>query len=291
LSRGEVYRRFDKEPVAAMPQPDLTVPRATCSPGDPSQGLIECLATYLAPLFVTDTDDLPAARLMAIRAMISYRPGMKADFIAVARSIALSMSALAALSRAATEDMPAALRLRYFGVANALGRSAEQGERTMERRCRQGADVARRGAGAAGDEIPEAPGDDFGACEPGPDDRGILGLGEEELAAGEAAVAEAMLEFTSRRVTAAPPAGADAGSDTTAGSRTASDGGGVGGAKTELAAMISASQRLGAIRQLERGFERNLGGQQELGQAPGGGARVRLPYRHETAAVRPEVPI
>ncbi len=282
-----------------MPQPDLTVPRATCSPGDPSQGLIECLATYLAPLFVTDTDDLPAARLMAIRAMISYRPGMKADFIAVARSIALSMSALAALSRAATEDMPAALRLRYFGVANALGRSAEQGERTMERRCHQGADVARRGAGAAGDEIPEAPGDDFGACEPGPDDRGILGLGEEELAAGEAAieaaieaaVAEAMLEYTSRRVTAAPPAGADAGSDTTAGSRTASDGGGVGGAKTELAAMISASQRLGAIRQLERGFERNLGGRQGPWQAPGGGAGVRLHYGHETAAVRPEVPI
>jgi hypothetical protein len=101
-----------------------------------------------------------------------------------------------------------------------------------------------------------------------------------------------MLEYTSRRVTAAPPAGADAGSDTTAGSRTASpEGGGVGGAKTELAAMISASQRLGAMRELERGFERNLGGQQELGQAPGGGARVRLPYGHETAAVRPEVPI
>ncbi len=279
-----------------MPHPDLTVPRATCSPGDPSQGLIECLADYLAPLFVAVTGDLAAARLMAIRAMISYRPGMKADFIAVARSIALSMSALAALSRAATEDMPAALRLRYFGVANALGRSAEQGERTMERRRRQGTDVARPGAGAVADEIPEAPVDDRGACEPGADDRGILGLGEEELAAGEAAieaaVAEAMLEYTSRRVTAAPPAGADAGSDTTAGSRTASpEGGGVGGAKTELAAMISASQRLGAMRELERGFERNLGGQQELGQAPGGGARVRLPYGHETAAVRPEVPI
>jgi hypothetical protein len=290
-----------------MPHPDVTRPLAAFAPGDPSHGLIECLADYLAPLFSADPDDRPAARMMAIRAMISYRPEMQADFIAVARSVAFSMSALAALSRAATEEMPPALRLRYFSVANALSRSADQSERTMERRRRQ-LTGERTAAGAVAEMSDTGfnggmPLDEPGACDPEPDDLEIIpGLGKEELAAGEAAieaaVAEAMLEYTSRCMPAVPAADGSAGSPrtadsagTTAASPKAPEGGGaVGGAKSELAA-ISVSQRFGAMRQREREFERSLGAQRGLGQAAAGGERVRFPYGHETAAARPEVPI
>jgi hypothetical protein len=249
--------------------------------------------------------------------MISDRPEMKADFIAVARSISFSMSALAALSQAATEEMPAALRLRYFGVATALSRSADQSERMVERRRRQSTDVAKRRAARAetAGEVPEegyagdVPVDERGACDPGPDDLEMPGLGKEELAAGEAAieaaVAEAMLEYTSRCMPARPPAEASAGPDLAAASLTAPESGGAGGAnpvsrdasmpkggaKSELAAIISVSQRLGAVPRREPGFEGNFGVQRGLGQEPVGGKRVRLPYGHEPAAMRPEVPI
>jgi hypothetical protein len=301
-----------------MSHPDVTEPPTTIPPSDPSQGLIECLADYLAPLFVADPDDQPAARLMAIRAMISYRPEMHADFIAVARSISFSMSALAALSRAATDEMPPALRLRYFGMASALSRSADESERTMERRRRRF--MAQRLAGTSGvsGEIPEAgyaggmPTGERASSDRGLDDVGILNLGREELEAGEAtieaAVAEAMLEYTSRR-TGAPSIDASAASSRTADKsetaiapQPAMPEGVVNPvskdalvpqrcAKSELAAIISVSQRLGAIRQQEQGFERNLSAKREFGPGPTQGERFRSPNVREPAAVHPEDPV
>jgi hypothetical protein len=176
---------------------------------DPADGLIDRLANYLAPLFVTNTRDLPVARLMAVRTIASYQPETQADFINIARSISSSMSALAALRRAAAEDMPPALQLRYFGSANSLSRSADQSERTMERRrryqhaCTSPVPQTRTGAQCAG----------TAAVDPGTGDREIQGSGEARFAdrgigdaeiaelevgegAIEAAVAEAMLQYT-----------------------------------------------------------------------------------------------
>ena len=104
-------------------------------PADTRAGLIDRLASYLAPFFDTNPHDLPAAHLTAVRAIASYQPETQADCMNIARSISFSMSALAALRRAAAEMLPA-LQLRYFGGANSLNRSADQSERMMERRRR-----------------------------------------------------------------------------------------------------------------------------------------------------------
>ena len=181
-------------------------------------GLIDRLASHLAPLFVTSTHDLPAARLTAVRTIASYQPETQGDFINITRSIAFSMSALAALRRAAAQEMPPALQLRYFGSANSLNRSADQSERTMERRRRyqqartspmpqawtgvQGADIAAGTAAVTpetGDRARQEIGDarlaDHGTCDPGIVDAEMAEL-EVGEAAIEAAVAEAMLKYT-----------------------------------------------------------------------------------------------
>ncbi len=121
---------------AAMSDPATTNPPRTALPADPVFGLLDRLADHLAPLFVTDPADLPTGRIMAVRTIASYRPETQADFINVGRAISFSMSALAALSRSASPDMPPALQLRYLARANALNRSADQSERAIERRRR-----------------------------------------------------------------------------------------------------------------------------------------------------------
>jgi hypothetical protein len=195
-------------------------------PADPADGLIDRLASHLAPLFVTNFHDLPAARLMAVRTIASYQPETQADFINIARSISFSMSALAALRRAAAEDMPPALQLRYFGSANSLNRSADQSERTMERRRRYqqactspmpqtwtDARCASAAAGTvavdaetgdrAGPEIGKARFADQGTSDPGIGDTEIAEM-EVDEAAIEAAVAEAMLKYTTGRKPGSP---------------------------------------------------------------------------------------
>ncbi len=115
-------------------QASVTPPLRASLPADPKFGLLDRLADHLAPLFVTNSDDLPTARLMAVRTIASYQPETQADFINIARAIAFSMSALAALSRSAAQDMAPALHLRFFGCATALSRCADQSERSRARR-------------------------------------------------------------------------------------------------------------------------------------------------------------
>ena len=67
----------------------------------------------------------------------SYKPESHADFVNVARTIAFSMAALALLGKAAREDVTMTEKMRVYGRANALNRSADQSERTMMQRRRQ----------------------------------------------------------------------------------------------------------------------------------------------------------
>jgi hypothetical protein len=183
-------------------------------PADTRDSLIDRLASYLAPFFDTNPHDMPAAHLTAVRAIASYQPETQADCINIARSISFSMSALAALRRAAAEEMPPALQLRYFGGANSLNRSADQSERMMERRRRYqqacaspvppawtagsaagAAAVAREGGDCARQEIDDARLAERSAIDSGIGDAEITEL-EVGEAAIEAAVAEAMLKYT-----------------------------------------------------------------------------------------------
>jgi hypothetical protein len=159
-------------------------------------GLLDRLANYLVPLFVTDADDMYAARFMAVRTIAAYQPETQADLINIGRTIAFSMSALAVLSRVASEDMPPSLQLRYFARANVLNRAADQSERSMERR---------RGYQKSGTPSSEAAcvAADHGDVAAEPD------LASDE-AAIEAAVAEAIRDYTASRPSAAPPARTDA---------------------------------------------------------------------------------
>jgi hypothetical protein len=124
------------DPVAAVDPASVVPARRAFLPADVVYGLLDRLADHLAPLFVTSVSALPIARLMAGRAIAAYQPQTQADLISIGRIIAFSMSALAALGRAASEDMAPALQLRYLGRANTLNRSADQSERAMDRRRR-----------------------------------------------------------------------------------------------------------------------------------------------------------
>jgi hypothetical protein len=172
--------------------PSASLPSALL-PADPVDGLLDRLASYLVPLFVTDAEDMGAARLMTVRTIAAYQPETQADLINIGRTIAFSMSALAVLSRVASEDMPPALQLRYFARANVLNRAADQSERSMERR---------RGNQKSSTPSPEAVAADRGDGASEPD------LASDE-AAIEAAVAEAIRDYTASRPPAAPLARTD----------------------------------------------------------------------------------
>jgi hypothetical protein len=71
---------------------------------------------------------------MAISGIEAYQPETRADYINLARTISFSLAALSLLGQAASPDMPMPEKMRAFGRANALNRSADQSERTMMRR-------------------------------------------------------------------------------------------------------------------------------------------------------------
>ena len=98
----------------------------TSPPIDPKIGLILTAAEHLIPLFQSSAIDIPLARKMAFSAIEAYRPETRADFVNVARTIAFSMAALALLGQAASQDMTMPEKMRAFGRANALNRSADQ---------------------------------------------------------------------------------------------------------------------------------------------------------------------
>jgi hypothetical protein len=175
--------------------PVVSSPRASL-PADPVDGLLDRLANHLAPLFVADAEDMPAARLMAVRTIAAYQPATQADLINIGRTISFSMSALAMLGRAASGEMPPALQLRYLGRANMLSRAADQSERAMERRRR-----LRLGTPLA---------ETVGATANAGESRVEPAAGS-EIAAGEAAisaaVAEAIQDYSADWAPAALPGG------------------------------------------------------------------------------------
>jgi hypothetical protein len=105
-------------------------------PFDPNLGLRFILADQLIPLFQTGPTDVPLARLMALGALEAYNPESRADYVNSARTIAFSIASLALLGHAAADVVPMTEKMRAYGRANALNRSADQSERTMMQRRR-----------------------------------------------------------------------------------------------------------------------------------------------------------
>jgi hypothetical protein len=103
---------------------------------DPWDGLLLRIADQIAPLFQNVDSDPAYARKAAISAIGAYNPESRADIVNIGRILAFSMATLAALGIAAADDLPPAQKMRYFGRANALNRSAEQSERSMRQRRR-----------------------------------------------------------------------------------------------------------------------------------------------------------
>ena len=117
---------------------DLTASESAFPPTDPKFGLMFIAAEHLIPLFRIGTIDLPMARRMAVSAIEAYQPESRSDYINAARTIAFSITAIALLGRAASDDMTMPEKMRAFGRANTLNRSAVQSERIMiQRRAHQ----------------------------------------------------------------------------------------------------------------------------------------------------------
>lgn len=146
------------------------------------------ISDHLIPLFASPEIDALLARQMAISAIGSYRPEGHADYVNVARTIAFSMAALALLGNAAGQDVTMVEKMRAYGRANALNRSADQSERTMMQRRRQ--------QQASPQSDPLEPADE---SQPNP---------EIDIAAAEidAVVAEAINAYRTQRGTPKPPA-------------------------------------------------------------------------------------
>jgi hypothetical protein len=100
------------------------------------QGLMAAAAVHITPIFQGCAVDLTHARQMAISAIDAYEPESRADCVNAARTIAFSMAALSLLASATSQDMKMSEKMRAFGRANALNRSADQSERTMMQRRR-----------------------------------------------------------------------------------------------------------------------------------------------------------
>ena len=113
-----------------------TPPPSSESTLDPKDGLLFGVADQLIPLFTRGTDDFDRARKVAISALEAYYPETRADLVNIARTIAFSMASLSLVGQAMGENLKIADKLRVFGRANALNRSADQSERTMMMRRR-----------------------------------------------------------------------------------------------------------------------------------------------------------
>jgi hypothetical protein len=98
--------------------------------------LLHHVVDKITKLFETNGADSAFARKVALSALAAYHPESHADIVNIARILAFSMASLAALILAAADDLSPAQKIRYFGRANALNRSADQTERMMMQRRR-----------------------------------------------------------------------------------------------------------------------------------------------------------
>jgi hypothetical protein len=168
------------------------VPNRTAPDIDPRIGLMFTISDHLVPLFTTGSVDANLARRMAVSAIEAYDPETRADYVNVARTIAFSISALALLGQAAAPDMTVAEKMRAYGRANALNRSADQSERTMIQRRRQA--NTRAGETASRPEPPEADPDLDAAVEAAVAEAMDLCRAARNAARTDAATAEATSE-------------------------------------------------------------------------------------------------
>jgi hypothetical protein len=104
---------------------------------DPRVGLAFTAADLLIPIFINAAKgDAGLAKQMALVGIEDYQPTTRADYVNLARTIALSMASLDLLGHAASSDMTLPQKMQALGRANALNRSADQSERTMMQRRR-----------------------------------------------------------------------------------------------------------------------------------------------------------
>ena len=111
----------------------MTASAPTTSPTGDLQGTV---AHLLVPLFAEGGNDDATAFQIAHTTLDAYQPQSGADYVNVARTLAFSMTALNLLRDIAKADLSMPEKLRLFGRANALNRSADQSERTMMQRRR-----------------------------------------------------------------------------------------------------------------------------------------------------------
>jgi hypothetical protein len=102
----------------------------------PACGLMHAVADLLIPIFTSPTVGVEFAQKVARSALDNYRPETGADYVNAARTLAFSMAALSLLGQAVAADLPLQQKMRVFGRATALNRSADQSERTMMQRRR-----------------------------------------------------------------------------------------------------------------------------------------------------------
>ena len=91
---------------------------------------------YLLPYFLAVTADEEKAKAEVLETLASYGARTRAELVKAVQIIAFSFSALEVLAEARMggSKMPPALRLRYFGCANALNRHSEHSEKALEKR-------------------------------------------------------------------------------------------------------------------------------------------------------------
>ena len=132
MSHATSYATSHSTPHPTPPHPTPTrQPRV-----DPKIGLTFSMSHKLAALFTSTAVDAELAWEMAVSAIEAYRPESRADYVNVARTIAFSMSAMTLLGDANVKTLALSEKLRLFGRAIALDRSANQSERTMMQRQR-----------------------------------------------------------------------------------------------------------------------------------------------------------
>ena len=101
-------------------------------PQDPSEVLLNLVATLLAPMFLGVSGDIALARAAALQTINAYRVREQAGMLAVAQIVAFGLAALGSLSLSMADDISLSTRLRLRGNANALNRAAEQNRRALQ---------------------------------------------------------------------------------------------------------------------------------------------------------------
>jgi hypothetical protein len=152
------------------------------TPEDPTDPLLHHVVDKITNLFETNGTDSAFARKAALSAIAAYHPESRADIVSIARILAFSMASLVALGLAAGTDLTPAQKMRYFGRANALNRSADQTERMMLQR--------RRNERANPPAEPPAKLDPLPAAAPINHDAALEALVDEAMAAYRATTAQ-----------------------------------------------------------------------------------------------------